>query len=409
VFHRSVEVKGTAGQVTRLVINVPPRYMESLQVSVLWPTWEWIQAPETRWLCASDSESLSTKHSLDRRTVLQSAWYQERFGDRVQLTVDQNEKTEYRNRRGGVMVAPSVGGSATGKGGNRIVVDDPHNPLQAERDAQRQQAIDFFLGTRSTRLDDKRRGAIVVVMQRLHHRDLAAVCRDHGYTVVRLPAECETPTTIVFPRSGRTVTRAVGDLLWPAREGAPEIAAQQAALGASAYAGQYQPRPSPRGGGLFKRESWRFYAEGPVLDRRAQSWDLAFKGGDTHDCVVGLAAGQRGADVYLIDRFKAHASFQRTCAAIQAWADRYPGAIYRRQGQWASGDRHPPPRRAGPHRGGSGGRHVFARRRGRAAGRGRPRLSATADDPDRDAAARPRVGRGLHRAIGRVSARRARR
>jgi predicted phage terminase large subunit-like protein len=320
----------TAGEITRLLINVPPRYMKSLLVSVFWPTWEWLRAPQTRWLFASYSESLATKHSLDRRTVLQSEWYGGRWGDRVRLIPTPNEKTEYHNDRRGSMVALSVGGSATGKGGNRIVVDDPQNPMQAESDTQREQAVTFFQQTLGTRLDDKRRGAIVVVMQRLHHRDLSAVCLEQGYTHVCLPAECETATRITFPRSGHTLTRQLGEPLWPAREGVAELAAQRTALGSAAYAGQYQQRPSPRGGGLFKRDWWRYYDELPPLDRYAQSWDLAFKDGDANDYVVGFVAGQRGGDIYLIDRFKAHASFQRTVEAIQRFAARYPqtGAIY---------------------------------------------------------------------------------
>lgn len=316
----------TAGEVSRLLINVPPRYMKSLLVSVLWPTWEWLQAPHTRWLFASYSESLATKHSVDRRTVLQSDWYRGRWGDRVRLLATPNEKTAYQNDRRGVMVATSIGGSATGKGGNRLVVDDPHNPTQAESDTQRDEAITYFTQTLSTRLDDKRQGAIVVVMQRLHHRDLAAVCLEHEYLHLCLPAECETPTTIIFPRSGRAVSREVGEPLWPAREGPEELAAQQRTLGSYAYAGQYQQRPSPRGGGLFKRDWWRYYDELPPLDRMGQSWDLAFKDGQANDYVVGLVAGQRGADIYVIDRYKAHASFQQTCAAIRMLSLKYPRA-----------------------------------------------------------------------------------
>ena len=317
----------TAGEITRLVINVPPRYMKSLLVSVFWPTWEWLHASHTRWLFASYSESLSTKHSLDRRVVLQSPWYRQRWGHQFRLTSDQNEKSEYRNDRRGAMIATSVGGSATGKGGNRIVVDDPHNPMQAESDRQRQQANDFYLTTLSTRLDDKRHGAIVLVMQRLHTRDLTAVCLDHGFTHVRIPAEAETATTIVFPRSGRTVERAVGDVLWPAREGPEELERQKIALGSYAYAGQYQQSPTPRGGGLFKRDWWQFYQELPAeCSEFAQSWDLSFKGGGEHDYVVGLVAARRGADIYLIDRFKAHASFQETLTAIRQMTRRYPAA-----------------------------------------------------------------------------------
>lgn len=316
----------TAGEIRRLVINIPPRYMKSLLVSVLWPTWEWIHHPHMRWLCASYSEALAIKHSLDRRTLLQSDWYRAQWGTRVRLRAAPNDKTEYQNDHRGSMTAISVGGSATGKGGNRLIVDDPHNPVQAESDRQREHALSFFSQTLSTRLDDKQHGAIVVVMQRLHHRDLSALCVEVGYTQLCLPAEAETPTVVTFPRSGRTIARAVGEPLWPAREGPAELAVQKQILGSYAYAGQYQQRPSPRGGGLFKREWFRYYDDVPVLDRMAQSWDLAFKDGETNDFVVGLIAGQRGADIYLIDRYKAHVSFQQTCRAIQTYVTRYPRA-----------------------------------------------------------------------------------
>src|SRR5687768_6994589 len=70
----------TRGKVTRLVINMPPRYMKSLMVSVLWPTWEWTLKPATRWMFVSYSKELSTKHSVDRRQVIESDWYRERWG-----------------------------------------------------------------------------------------------------------------------------------------------------------------------------------------------------------------------------------------------------------------------------------------------------------------------------------------
>ncbi len=134
----------TAGDIRRLVINIPPRHGKSLLVSVLWPCWEWIQHPSTRWLFVSYSDQLASRHSLDRRRLLRSDWYRTRWGHQIRLTQDQHAKREFHNTRRGMMVATSVGGSITGKGGNRLVMDDPHNPLQAESDVQRAQAIDFF-------------------------------------------------------------------------------------------------------------------------------------------------------------------------------------------------------------------------------------------------------------------------
>lgn len=243
----------TRGEITRLLINMPPRYGKSNLVSVLWPVWEWIDHPETRWMFASYSGSLSSKHSLDRRAVIQSDWYQERWGDRFHLAGDQNVKMEFMNDRRGVMVATSVNGPATGKGGNRLILDDPHDPRRAESDVQRQAAVTFFDRTLGNRLNDKKKGAIVVVMQRLHQEDISARCLELGYTHVKIPAEALGRTVVYFP-SGREIVREDGELLWPDREGPAEIAAAKTSMGSYAFAGQYEQEPVPAGGGLFKRE-----------------------------------------------------------------------------------------------------------------------------------------------------------
>ncbi len=314
----------TAGQITRLLITMPPRYMKSLLVSILWPTWEWIREPSRRWIFASYAESLAIRHSLDRRSVLQSPWYQGRWGDRVRLASDQNEKREFLNIRRGHMVATSIGGSILGKGGNRIVVDDLHNPVQAESEVQRDAALTFFSRTLSTRLDNKNTDAMVVVMQRLHERDLAALCVELGFTHVCLPAEAEVPTTLVFPRSGRVQQREVGDVLWPAREGPAVLAQQRRILGPANYAGQYQQRPAPAGGLLFERRWFKFYEELPPVRTWLQSWDMTFKDSASSDYVVGLQAARKGADIYLVDRVKGQWAFTETCHQVVALQRRYP-------------------------------------------------------------------------------------
>jgi predicted phage terminase large subunit-like protein len=316
----------TAGQVRFLLITMPPRSMKSLLVSVCWPVWEWIRRPGSRWIFASFAETLALKHSLDRRTLLQSPWYTDRWGDRVRLAEDQNVKGEFHNTARGVMIATSVGGSITGKGGDRIVVDDLHNPQQAESDAQREAAITHFRTTLSTRLDNKRTGAIVVVMHRLHERDLAALCQELDYTQVALPAESETHTELVFPRSGRVVVREPGDLLWPAREGRAELDLQKRLLGSAAYAAQYQQRPAPPGGRIFRRDWFRYYDELPPLREFAQSWDMSFKDSSDSDYVVGLVAGRHDADIYLLDRVKGQWAFSETYRQVRGLAARYPQA-----------------------------------------------------------------------------------
>jgi predicted phage terminase large subunit-like protein len=316
----------TAGQIRRLIINIPPRYMKSLLVSVFWPCWEWCRQPSGRYIFSSYGEGLASHHSLSRRRLIRSRAYQ-RFAPDVRLTRDQQEKLEFHNTLGGIMVATSTGGSITGKGGNRLIIDDPHNPTQAESDTQRQQAIDFFRHTLSTRLDDPKRDAIVVVMQRLHTRDLTAVCLEQGFDHLCLPALAPSHTTLVFPRSGRRVVRELDAPLWPERQGAVELEHQKQALGRYGFAGQYQQTPVPRDGGMFKLEWWRYWDQlPPRFDDITLSWDLSFKGGEGHDYVVGLALGRVGAVVYLLDRFKARASFTETCHAVRRMVDTYPSA-----------------------------------------------------------------------------------
>jgi hypothetical protein len=109
------------GQITRLVINIPARYAKSSVVSVFWPVHDWINRPESRWMFTSYSDSLSTQHSVNRRTVIVSPWYQKHWASRFSLSDDRNLKTEFANDHQGIMTATSIGGTATGKGGDRLV------------------------------------------------------------------------------------------------------------------------------------------------------------------------------------------------------------------------------------------------------------------------------------------------
>lgn len=315
----------TAGQIQRLVINMPPRYGKSLLTSVLWPVWEWIQFPSRRWLFVSHSDTLAKKHSLDRRLLIQHEWFRRRFPG-IRLTQDQQAKAEFHNTRRGAMIATSMGGSITGKGGDRLVIDDPHSPDQVESDLQRQHAIDRFRISLSTRLDDKAHGAMVLVMQRLHTQDLSGLCLDLGFEHLCLPALAPKRTTILFPVSKKSVVREAEEPLWVARENRETLDQLRITLGSFGFAGQYQQDPLPRTGGMFPREWWRYYDALPATGRVqfVQSWDLTFKDSDGSDYVVGLVAARVGALVYLLDRFREKANFVATARAIQDMVARYP-------------------------------------------------------------------------------------
>jgi predicted phage terminase large subunit-like protein len=337
----------TNGQIRNLLINVPPRHMKSLLVSVFWPAWEWIRWPERRWLYSSYAASLSQRDSVACRRLIESNWYQSLWGDRFALTSDQNTKGRFNNDRSGYRLATSVGSSITGEGGDRIVVDDPHNVQDAESDTIRKTTIDWFDIVMSTRVNDPKTAAMTIVMQRCHQRDLSGhLLEKGGWEHLCLPAEYEGPrkvTSIGFfdPRQEQ------GELLWPGRFGPAEIENLKRSMGSYAVAGQLQQRPSPSGGGIFKRNWFRFWqppgadlppilvkfpdgtqrsiAAHPIgkVDERAQSWDCAFKDNDTSDFVVGQVWGRLGANFLLLDQVRARMNCPDTVKAVRAVSDKW--------------------------------------------------------------------------------------
>jgi predicted phage terminase large subunit-like protein len=317
----------TAGRKRRLIINLPPRYGKSLIVSVLWPIWEWLQMPSQRFLFASYSQSLADTHALVRRRVLQSDAFRCHWGDLIRLTRDQRTKAEMHNTKGGIMVATSMSGSVTGKGGNRLVIDDPHSPAQADSDAFRTQAIDLFQGTLSTRLNDKAVGAIVLIMQRLHTEDLTALCLAHGYEHLCFPAIAPVETTVVYPTSGRQHIRPAGSALWAARETLEQLEWQRVEMGSLAFEGQYQQQPVPAGGALLRRDWFKFFDTLPPGGQVVHAWDCTFKDGPTNDFVVGLVGVRIGADVYVVDRCKARMGFNGTLDAMRDMIRRHPPSV----------------------------------------------------------------------------------
>jgi hypothetical protein len=132
----------SAGQIRNLLVNVPPRHMKSLLVSVFWPAWEWTRWPERRWLFSSYAAQLSIRDSIKCRRLIESPWYQTRWRDRFALASDQNAKCRFDNSRSGYRLSTSVGGAATGEGGDRIICDDPHNVQEAESDSVRKGTLD---------------------------------------------------------------------------------------------------------------------------------------------------------------------------------------------------------------------------------------------------------------------------
>lgn len=172
-----------------VVINIPPRTAKSITTCVAWPTWVWTQRPDpergvlgpaARFLCASHDIDLATRDSVRSRRVLDSDWYRARWGDRFQLTTDQNVKTNYENDKTGYRLTETVAGSVMGKGGDYRVIDDPHKTESQESDAVRERKLLWLREEFSTRYIDPRRNALVLIMQRVHERDMSGFMLAEG-------------------------------------------------------------------------------------------------------------------------------------------------------------------------------------------------------------------------------------
>jgi predicted phage terminase large subunit-like protein len=335
----------TAGEIRKLLINMPPRGMKSRGVAVFWPTWEWATKPHTRWLFASYAADLSTRDSLACRRLIESAWYQSLFGDVFRLTSDQNVKSRFENDRTGIRIATSVGAATTGEGGDRLVIDDPHNvkDIAGDSDAKREAALTWYKEAWSTRGNDPKTATKVIVMQRLHERDLSgfALEEEGGFEHLCLPMRYE-PKRFVFldgrrqevetsslaTSIGFTDPRTTdGELLHPDRFGEEQVAALEKVLGSFGAAGQLQQRPSPRGGTIFNRNHWRFYRALPTLDEYVISVDCTFKDLVTSDYVAIHVWGRKGADKYLLHRTKEQLGFAATVQAVRAVYAKFPKAV----------------------------------------------------------------------------------
>jgi predicted phage terminase large subunit-like protein len=291
----------TNGDLRRLIINIPPRHMKSLSVNVGWPAWTWAQkkrsplsGPGVGFLSTSYAQTLSVRDNVKRRRLIEGPWYQKHWGERFKLTSDQNTKIRFENNQGGYGLASSIDGTGTGEGGDVVIIDDSISAGDALSPTVRAKVNEWFDGTMSSRLNDPKTGAYVIVMQRLHEDDLVGHLLDRGgdWTHLCLPARYEKNHPYVWPRDPR---KEDGELLWPERMGEAEVRNLEVSMGSYGAAGQLQQRPAPREGGMFKRTWFEIVDAAPAGLVFVRDWDLAgtiAMPGSDPDWTVGVKMGR---------------------------------------------------------------------------------------------------------------------
>jgi predicted phage terminase large subunit-like protein len=289
------------GETKRLIINVPPRSLKSHCASIVFPAWLLGHNPSAQIICASYGQELANKLAADCRSLMVSDFYKVIF---PATRLSSLRKPEFVTTNNGVRFATSVNGTLTGRGADFLIVDDPLKPDEALSDTQRKTVNDWFDHTLFSRLNDKRNGCIIVIMQRLHEDDFVGhLIEQGGWKLLRFPAIAEEDEVHAIETifGQETFTRKAGVALHPDREPIEFLEALKGQIGEYNFAGQYQQSPSPLGGGLIKREWFQTYVSLPEkFEVIFQSWDTANKATELSDYCVCTTWGVKRKALYLL-------------------------------------------------------------------------------------------------------------
>jgi predicted phage terminase large subunit-like protein len=314
------------GEERRLIVNLPPRSLKSITFSVALPAFALGLNPRLRIICVSYSNELAKKLANDFRAVIESDWYRRTFpGTRIGRFKNTETEIEFTER--GYRLAVSVQGTLTGRGGDLIIIDDPIKPTDAMSEPTRTGVNQWYLNTLLSRLDNKRTGRIVIVMQRVHVEDLTGFVLDgpDDWTLLKLPAIGLAREQIPIG-SARTYERLPGEVLWPEREPLTVLEAYRLQLGSDIFSAQYQQEPMPPEGAMIKRNWVQRYSNLPPRtgsSRVIQSWDTASKGGAENDWSASTTWLFKDGRYYLVHAHRGRYDFPELKKRALALAEQY--------------------------------------------------------------------------------------
>lgn len=304
------------GQIKRIIFNIPPRHTKSTFITVVYPCWWWVQNPATKFLFLSYRQDLATSHSVARRDLIRSEWYQRGYGNSFAIRPDMSAKQSFSNNKRGAMMSSPVG-TVIGFGGDVLIWDDPHDPNDPESENNRLATVQGVDDAVATRLNNRATSPVIGVMQRLHEKDCTghAIADIGGYTLIKLPTENDIVQHFVFPISGRTYTRPVGELLHPEIVGPDDLPEIKRQLGGRAYAARHLQEPVPKEGATFKGEDFNVYQSYKDLPRPEKiiiSLDSKFKETTSGAFACVQLWIQSAPNFYLVDQRRERSGFTRT-------------------------------------------------------------------------------------------------
>ena len=317
------------GEITRLIINLPPRSLKSLMVSVAFPAFLLGHDPTRKIFGISYGTDLASKHASDFLSIVEPLWYRQAF---PRMRVARSANSDVFTTARGFRRSTSISATLTGLGGDVFIIDDPLKPIDAQSDALRNHLNGWFSSTLMSRLDNKVTGSIIVVMQRVHLNDLSGYLLENsdGWTVLSLPAIAEVHEEIEIG-PGKIHVRRPGEALHPEREPLAALKTLRHEIGSELFSAQYQQAPVPPGGAMIRREWLSYYDKLPERTHRCkiiQSWDTAAKNGAQNDWSVCTTWMLVDKNYYLLELTRGRYEYPRLRATAITLAERFnPDAI----------------------------------------------------------------------------------
>jgi len=261
------------GELKRLIINMAPRHTKSEFASFLFPAWMMGKNPSMKIIQATHTTELAVNFGRKTKNLIDSDEFKTVFPE-VKLAADSKASGRWDTSRGGMYYAVGVGSNLAGRGGDLVIIDDPHSEQTAMSSSGFDDAWDWYTGGPRQRLQPG--GSIVLVQTRWSEKDmtgqlLRAMAKDDladQWEVVELPA--------IFDD---------GDPCWPEFWSLEDLTAVRASIPPSKWNAQYQQRPTGEENAIIKREWWNMWEkkEVPQLEYVIQSYDTAFSKRETAD------------------------------------------------------------------------------------------------------------------------------
>lgn len=303
------------GETRRLVLNLPPRNLKSVIATVAFVAWVLGNDPSKRFLLVTYGGKLARSFGEDILRVMRSAWYGRLF-PATRFGAGKPRYQDFSTTANGRVKVESIQGGLLGFGADYIIIDDPVKPLDALSEHTRKKVNETIQNSVLSRQDGVASARVMLIMQRLHEEDVTGYLMGiQPWRQIRLPAIAEEdeiyPYTDAFGRK-QAFRRRRGEALNPPYEPLPKLLEQKELVGDYFWAAQYQLRPAPLEGAIFKIEKFKRLprADFPKeMEIVVASWDTASRDGLRNDysvCfIIGVAAGVR----YVLDRYRGKLEF----------------------------------------------------------------------------------------------------